>query len=145
MNIIKTDSIEEVCRLHKKIFFCEFPVESYYNKEKEYPVLIFLYLENGKYIGYSIIINQKNKLNLYAWYGGLLPEYQNMGLNNKFIEFLKKLARDMNYTSVTLATTNKRPNMIIQAVKNGFEIYDIKKREISEHSEGNKIYFKYLC
>ena len=49
-------------------------------------------------------------------------------------------ARSMNYNSVTLATTNFRPHMIRLAIKYGFDIYDLKKRD---YGEGNKIYFVY--
>ena len=41
---------------------------------------------------------------------------------------------------MTVASSNIRPHMLILAIKMGFDIYELKKRE---SGEGNKIYFKY--
>ena len=46
----------------------------------------------------------------------------------------------MKYKSITVATRNLRPHMLRFAIKKGFDIYDIKKRDTGE---GNKIYFRY--
>lgn len=141
MEFIKTDNIEDILDLHKQIFEFDFPIESYYKKRKAYELLIYLYIEEGECVGYSIIVDQSEIKNLYAWYGGVVPCRQGCGINSLFLDELIKEATNKKYDSVTLATTNSRPNMIILAVRKGFKIYDLKKRD---YGEGNKIYFKYL-
>lgn len=58
----------------------------------------------------------------------------------KVLEIMVRRARDLNYGSITLASTNCRPHMLRLAIKYGFDIYDIKKRD---YGEGNKIYFRF--
>lgn len=132
--------VELIAPLHKLIFGSEFPYESFYKKQSDYPVYMYAYYDGENITGYSIIIDQKNDKNLYAWYGGLLPKYQGNGVTISFFNIMVQRARQMNYNSVTLATTNCRPHMLRLAIKFGFDIYDMKKRD---YGEGNKIYFKY--
>ena len=103
-------------------------------------IYIFVYEKESELIGYSIIVDQENEKNLYAWYGGVLPELQGNGITQKFFDRLIKLAIDKEYLSISLATSNIRPHMLRLAIKMGFDIVDLKKRE---YGEGNKIYFKY--
>lgn len=140
MNIKQIYDINEIISLHQIIFGKEFPIQSFYKKKRDNEVLIFLYDEYNKKIGYSIAIAQKEEKNIYAWYGGVIPEYQGTGITKKFFEFIIEYARETNYQTITVATSNLRPHMITLAVKMGFDIYDLKKRETNE---GNKIYFKY--
>ena len=99
-----------------------------------------MYEEEKKLLGYSIIVDQHEKKNLYAWYGGVLPEFQGNGITAAFLEYIIAIARAINYSSVTLASSNLRPHMLRLAIKMGFDIYDLKKRD---YGEGNKIYFRY--
>ncbi len=140
MEIREIFDVELIAPLHNFVFGQDFPYESYNKKKALYPVYIYAYFDNERIIGYSIIIDEQEKKNLYAWYGGLIPKYQGNGITIKFFDIMVNRARDMNYNSVTLATTNCRPHMIRLAIKYGFDIYDLKKRD---YGEGNKIYFVY--
>lgn len=140
MIIKEIHDINIILSLHNEIFGKEFPLTSYYKKYKMNNLYIFVYEEESQLIGYSIIVDQENEKNLYAWYGGVLPEYQGNAITQKFFDRLIKLAIDKEYLSVTLATSNIRPHMLRLAIKMGFDIVDLKKRE---YGEGNKIYFKY--
>ncbi len=140
MQIIELNSIQPIVQIHEQIFGSPFPYESYRKKSILYRLYTYAYYENGVLVGYSIIIDQAKEKNLYAWYGGLLAEYQGYGTTVKFFDIMVEKARELHYASISLATTNCRPNMLRLAVKYGFDIYDIKKRD---YGEGNKIYFKY--
>ena len=141
MFIKQVYDIEIVLPLHEEIFGTKFPLNSYYKKRKEYNVYIYVYEENSELIGYSIIVDQADIKNLYAWYGGVLPQVQGTGITSIFFDKLINLAEQMEYKSVTVATYNTRPHMLQFAIKKGFDIYDIKKRD---YGSGNKIYFRYL-
>lgn len=138
VELIKEISI--ILPLHKQIFGKEFPMASYIKKGKCNKFYIFIYKIDELIVGYSIIVRQEEISNLYAWYGGVLPKYQNKGINREFLEYLLCFARDKGYSSVTLASSNMRPHMLRLAIKLGFDIEDIKKRTTGD---GNKIYFKY--
>lgn len=140
MRIQEVFDVNTVFAIHKKIFGTPFPYESYLKKIEKYQVYFYAYYEGSKLIGYSSVIDEAEERNLYAWYGGMLSEYQGQGITVKFFDILIARARDMDYKTVTLATSNCRPHMLRLAIKYGFDIYDIKKRKIGE---GNKIYFKY--
>lgn len=140
MEICQIDDVNFILNLHSEIFGKDFPIKSYEKKSKQNELLIFIYKEGEQLVGYSIIVVQKEVNNLYAWYGGVLPRYQGRGINKKFLEFLIEYARKQNYDSVTLASSNMRPHMLRLAIKLGFDIDDIKKRNFGD---GNKIYFKY--
>ncbi len=140
VRITELDSIEQIRQIHEEIFGMPFPYESYEKKAKLHTLYVYGYYEHESLVGYSIIINQAMEKNLYAWYGGLLAEYQGYGTTIKFFDIMVEKARELEYNSISLATTNCRPNMLILAVKYGFDIYDIKKRD---YGEGSKIYFKY--
>lgn len=132
--------INIILSIHKKIFGKEFPISSYYKKSDTNNLYIFIYEEENELIGYSIIVDQANEKNLYAWYGGVLPEFQGRGITKAFFDRLINIAKEKEYNSITMATSNARPHMLTLAIKMGFDIVDLKKRE---YGEGNKIYLKY--
>lgn len=140
MIIKEIHDINVILPIHYEIFGKEFPISSYYKKSKTNMLYIFVYEEDSKLIGYSIIVDQDEKKNLYAWYGGVLPKYQGRGITQIFFDKLINFAKEKEYDSVTLATSNIRPHMLSLAIKMGFDIVDLKKRETGE---GNKIYFEY--
>ncbi|HOZ55465.1 MAG TPA: GNAT family N-acetyltransferase [Clostridia bacterium] len=140
MVIKEVRDINIILSLHQEIFGKTFPISSYYKKCKINKLNIFVYEENSKLFGYSIIVDQQEEKNMYAWYGGVLPESQGKGITKKFLENLIEMATEKKYLSVTLASTNIRPHMLILAIKMGFNIDELKKRD---YGEGNKIYFKY--
>ena len=126
--------------MHEEIFGKAFPISSYYKKCKTNKLYIYVYEYNSSLIGYSIIVDQNDEKNMYAWYGGVLPKFQGKGITQTFFDNLIAVARKKDYSSVTLASSNIRPHMLRLAIKMGFDIYDLKKRE---DGEGNKIYFRY--
>lgn len=141
MKIRKIENVEIIIPLHKQIFGKEFPIGSYNKKKLNNDIDIYIYEKGEEIVGYSIIIIEKEQKNMYAWYGGVLPKYQGNGLTKKFIEELIRISREKGYFSITLASTNLRPHMLILAINMGFDIDRIKNRD---YGEGNKIYFKYL-
>lgn len=138
--IKEIQDINIIIPLHKEIFGKDFPIESYYKKSKSNKLYIFVYEEDLNLFGYSIVVDQENEKNLYAWYGGVLPKFQGNGITQIFFKKLIEFAKNNEYLSITLASSNLRPHMLRLAIKMGFDIYDLKKRT---YGEGNKIYFKY--
>lgn len=142
---LHVDNVEKIhvcgiAKLHEAIFGKPFPDESYEKKFKEHNIYVFGYFEDEVLVGYTLVVDQQQDENLYAWYGGILPQYQAHGITAQMLDILVEKAKEFGYKSISLATTNCRPNMLRLAIKFGFDIVDIKKRD---YGEGNKIYFKY--
>lgn len=129
-----------IAAIHEAVFNQPFPEQSYEKKANDHKIYVYGYYESTKLVGYTIVVDQHEDKNLYAWYGGLLAEYQGRGVTIKMFDVMVQKARELGYNSISLATTNRRPNMLRLAIKYGFDIVDIKKRETGE---GNKVYFKY--
>ena len=140
MIIKEIKDINVIIPLHEEIFGKTFPISSYYKKCRTNKLYIYVYEYNSSLIGYSIIVDQNDEKNMYAWYGGVLPKFQGKGITQTFFDNLIAVARKKDYSSVTLASSNIRPHMLRLAIKMGFDIYDLKKRK---DGEGNKIYFRY--
>lgn len=131
MIIKQIKDVEVVKTLHKEIFGKEFPINSYWKKRKFYDIYIFIYEEDLEILGYSIIVDQANLKNLYAWYGGVLPKAQGKGITDTFFDKMIELAREKEYKSVTVASYNTRPHMLRFAIKRDL-IFMILKKEIME-------------
>ena len=142
MEIKLCSSYNEILALHKEIFGNDFPIASHYKKIKNSNnnILYYKLIDNNVDVGFSAIIDEKDNKNFYCWYGGVKLEFQGKGYISRFLDFILNLANSNNYKSVTFATTNERPHMLILGIKKGFEIYNIKVRE---NSKDNKIYFIY--
>lgn len=140
MIIEQIQDVKKIIPIHNEIFGKDFPIESYYKKCKKNELYIYVYKDEGKILGYSIVVDQAESKNLYAWYGGVLPMAQGNGITDLFFEKLIDFARLIQYNSITFASYNTRPHMLRYAIKKGFDIYDIKKRN---YGSGDKIYFIY--
>ena len=141
MKIKRIKDIKVIQKLHKEIFGIYFSIENFKEREKKNPILIFVYEEKNELIGYSLVIDEVKEKNYYAWYGGVKGTYQGKKITPMFFDYLINLARKNNYNSVSVATHNNKPHMLILAIKMGFDIYKIKVRN---DENGNKIYFRYL-
>ena len=94
MIIKEIQDINIIIPLHVEIFGKAFPISSYYKKCKTNKLYIFVYEEDSDLIGYSIIVDQNQEKNMYAWYGGVLPKFQGKGITQIFFENLIELARE---------------------------------------------------
>ena len=140
MRIKKINDLKVIQNLHKEIFGLDFSIDNFKEREKRNPILIFVYEEKNELIGYSLVIDEIEQKNYYAWYGGVKGSYQGKKSTPMCFKYLIQYARKNNYKSVSVATHNNKPHMLILAIKMGFDIYNIK---IRNDENGNKIYFKY--
>ena len=141
MKIKEINDLKVIQDLNKEIFGFDFSEDIFNHKRKKYPIKMYIYEDDKKYIGYSLVVDEYDKKNYYAWYGGVIAGFQGKKITSNFFEFLISLARENDYHSVTLATHNNKPHMLILAIKMGFDIYNIK---IRDDENGNKIYLKYV-
>lgn len=83
----------------------------------------------GCKVGYGISDSE-----FYTWMGAVLPEFRNKNIAGKLAEYQEKWAKKKGYEAIRLKTRNKHQNMLLFAIKNGFEIIDFEpKSEILEN------------
>jgi predicted GNAT superfamily acetyltransferase len=65
----------------------------------------------------------------YSWLGGVLPDYRRRGLAKRLAVRQESWARAHAYTSITFKTRNQHKNMLIFALRNGFDIIGFREKE----------------
>jgi GNAT superfamily N-acetyltransferase len=70
----------------------------------------------------------------YSWLGGVLPQYRRSGVAKALAEAQEDWAREQGYTCVNFKTRNRHKDMLIFALKNGFQITGYEEREPLEES-----------
>ena len=139
MKILLQESLGNIPKIHEEIFGEAFPYEKYEKKRFRNDVYLYGYYDDVL-VGYTIVVDQKDKDDLYAWYGGTLPKYQGSKTTEQMFDTLVEKAKTLGRKSISVVITNEHPNMIRFAVKYGFEIVDLKKNFLESE---NKIYFKF--
>lgn len=76
--------------------------------------------EKMQAVGSAVLFKYKHMLRIYSI--GILAEYQNYGIGNELLEYIKKFALDKNYTSITLEAREKNKRLIEWYVSKGFMV-----------------------
>jgi ribosomal protein S18 acetylase RimI-like enzyme len=65
----------------------------------------------------------------YSWMGGVLPSYRRQSVALKLALAQEKWARKKGYKSITFKTRNQHKNMLLFALKRGFQIVGFKEKD----------------
>ncbi len=102
--------------------------------------LILVALVNKEPAGFKVGYDKFNSDSVfYSWFGGVRPEFRNIGLGSALQVQFERWCLDMNYSRIRFKTLNKHRNMIVFGIKHGFSIYDFKR---DQNSDLSKIYFE---
>jgi glutathione synthase/RimK-type ligase-like ATP-grasp enzyme/ribosomal protein S18 acetylase RimI-like enzyme len=71
-------------------------------------------------IGSAVLFKYKHMLRIYSI--GILTKYQNAGIGNKLLEYIKSYALSNNYTSITLEARKKNKRLIDWYLSKGFVV-----------------------
>lgn len=106
--------------------------ENHYSKEsyskrldKSKHLILVAYVDN-KLAGYKIGYDRFKDGSFYTWIGGVIPEFRKMKVAKTLAEHQEKWAKEQGFTSIILKTRNRYKNMLLFAIKNGFQIIDLK-------------------
>ncbi|MBN1175481.1 GNAT family N-acetyltransferase [Candidatus Woesearchaeota archaeon] len=109
--------------------------ENHYNKEsyskrldKSKHLILVAFIEN-KLAGYKIGSDRFEDGSFYTWVGGVVPEFRKMKVAKALAEYQENWARNQGFSSIILKTRNRYKNMLLFAIKNGFQIIDFKLDE----------------
>lgn len=106
---------------------------NYLNKIDEESKLILLAKVKSETVACKVGYDKFKDGSFYSWLGGVLPKYREAGIARKLASRQEDWARQKGYTTLKFKTLNRHKSMIIFAIKNGFEIYNIKPKDELEN------------
>lgn len=101
----------------------------YFSKIGNSTNLILLAKIESKIVACKVGYDKYKDGSFYSWLGGVTPEYRKVGIAQKLATTQEKWARKGGFESIKFKTLNRHKSMIIFAVKNGFEMYNIKPKD----------------
>ncbi|MFY0593720.1 GNAT family N-acetyltransferase [Roseivirga sp.] len=107
--------------------------EYYINKIGHKPNLVLLAKQDEQIIGCKVGYDRFDDGSFYSSLGGVLPRCRKLGIAKKLADCQEQWARKKGYQSIKFKTLNRHKSMIIFAIKNGFEIYNIKPKDELEN------------
>lgn len=126
--IIKTANIATAVAISQEIpEFINPPAPTEYEKRlSTVPHLILVAYDGDKAVGFKVGYERDGYF--YSWMGGVLPTYRRRSLARKLAEQQEAWARTQGYRSVTFKTRNQHKNMLLFAIKRGFDIIGFKEK-----------------
>ena len=96
------------------------------------PHLLLTACIDGQPVGYKLGYEREG--DFYSWLGGVLPAYRRRGVATWLADYQEAWAKKAGYRRIRMKTQNCFPNMIIMAVKRGFQVVEFDARDrISDH------------
>jgi len=127
INIQKTD-FTTVVALSKRIpeFVGPPTLFEYERRLNKVPHLVLVAFDGDHPVGFKVGYERDDTF--YSWMGAVLPSYRRRNIALKLAQAQEKWARDQGYKSVTFKTRNQHKNMLVFALKRGFNIIGFKEK-----------------
>lgn len=101
----------------------------YFDKIHDRDHLVLIAKIESEIVGCKVGYDKFNDGSFYSWLGGVIPEYREAGVARKLASTQEEWAKEKGYVSIKFKTLNRHKGMIIFAIKNGFEMYNIKPKD----------------
>ncbi len=96
------------------------------------PHLFLTAFVDGQPAGFKLGYEREG--DFYSWLGGVLPAYRRRGVAASLADYQESWAKKAGYRRIWMKTRNSFPNMLIMAVKRGFQVVGFDTRDrISDH------------
>ncbi|UII26516.1 GNAT family N-acetyltransferase [Fulvivirga maritima] len=130
---IEQASVEEIIAISKNIpeFKDPYQLADYQNRLKGIKHLLLKAMVNDQAVGFKIGYDLGHHI-FYSWFGAVLPNYRQYGVAKKLAETQEEWAKNNNFHFIRVKTRNHFKPMLIFALKSGFSIIDIEKKEKTE-------------
>lgn len=133
---IRKGTIAEVVLISNEISEFDKPHDASVYKErllnKDYLILV-AEIEN-QLVGFKVGYDKFQNGTFYTWMGGVKKEYRRKGVAKALATHQEDYAKRKGYNSIFLKTRNRHKNMLVFALKLGFEIVEVlTMNSISEH------------
>lgn len=100
--------------------------EEYKKRLKDVPHLILVAFDGTHPVGFKVGYERNGSF--YSWMGGVLPSYRRRNIARRLAEKQEKWAAEQGYKNVTFKTRNQHKNMLLFALKRGFNIIGFKEK-----------------
>ncbi|MEL7220589.1 MAG: GNAT family N-acetyltransferase [Bacteroidota bacterium] len=126
---IKTADIATAVMVSQRIpEFIHPPKRAEYEKRlKKVPHLILVAYDGENPIGFKV--GYEREQGFYSWMGGVVPSFRRRSVALQLASAQEKWARNNGYKQVTFKTRNQHKNMLLFALKRGFQIVGFKEKE----------------
>ncbi|MDP2907589.1 MAG: GNAT family N-acetyltransferase [Nanoarchaeota archaeon] len=123
------DQLNIIENIEKQVseFKTPYSKKKYLTRLKNRKYSIFFAIENKKEIGYAVSYGKADKF--YIWTIAVLEEYREKGVAKELLEKSMEAGKELGYNKVYLKTRNTFQNMIFLALKFGFKIVNLTKKE----------------
>ncbi|NBA88850.1 GNAT family N-acetyltransferase [Emticicia sp. CRIBPO] len=105
----------------------------YHERLDNKPHLILVAFRGGIPVGFKAGYERDADGSFYSWMGGIVPEFRQLKIARQLAEEQELWAKKQGYSSIIFKTRNYLKSMLIFALKNGFHIIDILKKEQEEN------------
>lgn len=125
---IREADIDTAIRLSRQIpEFINPPGNGEYERRlKKVPSLILMAYDGDKIVGFKVGYERDGSF--YSWMGGVLPTYRRRGIATQLARHQENWARKQGYPTVTFKTRNQHKNMLLFALRRGFNIIGFKEK-----------------
>lgn len=123
----KNIPMDMIADLYLKIFNTKFNTDKLNHKLKS-PFLLLLAFDDQKPIGFKLGFETDNK-NFYSWLGGILPEYQGLGVGALLITQQHEWCLSNKFKTISTKTRNQFSKMISLNLAHGFKIINTELKE----------------
>jgi ribosomal-protein-alanine N-acetyltransferase len=123
------DQLNIIENIEKQVseFKTPYTKNKYLSRLKNRKYSIFFAIEKNKEIGYAVSYGKSDKF--YIWTIAVLEEYRDKGVAKELLENSIAAGKELGYNKVYLKTRNTFQNMIFLALKFGFKIVNLTKKE----------------
>lgn len=123
------DDLKVVENIEKKIseFRTAYNRKQYLSRLRNRKYSIFFAIENKKTIGYAVSYGRRDKF--YIWTIAVLSNYRGKGVAKQLLQKSIEAGKGLGYRKVYLKTRNEFQTMLFLALRMGFKITNITKKE----------------
>lgn len=101
-------------------------VAEYKKRLDNVPHLILVAHDGKRPVAFKVGYEREGEF--YSWMGGVLPSYRRRSVARRLAEAQEEWARKQGYKSVTFKTRNQHKNMLLFALKRGFNVVGFKEK-----------------
>lgn len=95
----------------------------------KHPLIVVAYVDNQP-VGY--LMGYERYSSFYIWLTGVLPSHRRHGIHSKLVNRAEQLAKDANYTSLSVKTRNCFKSMLLFLISNDFKLIDMEKKHSAD-------------
>lgn len=123
------DQLNIIENIEKQVseFKTPYTKKKYLSRLKNRKYSIFFAIEKNKEVGYAVSYGKADKF--YIWTIAVIEEYRDKGIAKELLEKSITAGKELGYNKVYLKTRNTFQNMIFLALKFGFKIVNLTKKE----------------